>query len=294
MRKAAIVFPGQGSQFVGMGKELFENSQTVRDYFQSANEILGKDLAKIMFEGPEETLQETDNTQVAIFLVSISLLDIIKKQDYDISFYAGHSLGEITAYYASGVFDFATALKVIKKRGQAMLTSYLEPAGMAAVIGADLNLLEIVVAEVNKTVPVFIANYNSLEQIVISGSLAGVEAASTILKEKGIRKIIPLKVKGPFHTPLMQKASSEFSEFLESISFISALKPIILNRTAQAETNITVLKENLPLQICSSVKWLQSVNYLADKVDCFIECGPGKVLTGLIKKIAKDKEVFGV
>lgn len=292
MRKTAIMFPGQGSQFVGMGKELFEESQKVRANFQAASQVLGKDISKIMFEGPEETLQETDNTQPAIFLVSISLLDKLKDKNINIVYFLGHSLGEITAYYASGIFNLETALKVIKNRSQAMLNTYKNQAGMAAVIGAELKLIETVVNNVSKSEPVFIANYNSNEQIVISGSLKGVEAATAELKANGVRKIIPLKVNGPFHTPLMEKASSEFARFLDTINFQEPHTPVILNRTSTPETNINALKDNLPLQIQSSVRWLQSIEFAAKEVDCLIECGPGKVLTGLAKKILKDKEII--
>ena len=292
MKKTAIMFPGQGSQFVGMGKELFEESPEVRANFQLASQVLGKDISKIMFEGPEETLQETDNTQPAIFLVSISFLDKLKDKDLNIVYFLGHSLGEITAYYASGIFNLETALKVIKNRSQAMLNTYKNQAGMAAVIGAELKLIETVVNNVNKSEPAFIANYNSNEQIVISGSLKGVEAATAELKANGVRKIIPLKVNGPFHTPLMEKASSEFARFLDTINFQEPHTPVILNRTSTPETNVNALKDNLPLQIQSSVRWLQSIEFVAKEVDCLIECGPGKVLTGLAKKILKDKEII--
>ncbi len=290
MSRVAWIFPGQGSQYVGMGKDLFDQYGSVRALFNQASEIAGKDLAKLCFEGPEEDLIKTENAQVGIFLVSAAVVNVLRESGQKPIYLAGHSLGELTAYYAAGVFDLATAIRLILARGAAMAASFpSEKSAMAAVMGLEPDkIVEVVKAfEPNAVV----ANFNSAGQLVISGEVAAVAEASEALKTAGAKRLIPLKVSGAFHSPFMQNASDTFKEVLEPVVFDNASAPIILNRTAEPETIADRLKENLPLQLKSSVKWMQSVSYLSGAVDLIVECGPGKVLAGLVKKTAPDIEV---
>ena len=287
-----IVFPGQGSQFVGMGKDLVETFPEAKALFDEANELLGRDIAKICFEGPEDELIKTENAQVGLFLVSAALYQQLEKNQIKASYLAGHSLGELTAYYASGAMDLKTALEVVVARGQSM--SKCSDGAMAAILGSDLQNLETELLEFENE-PVIVANYNSPGQYVISGSKKGIEAACEKCSAlPNVKRVVPLKVGGPFHSPIMNPAAKEFSSFIANKVINDASTPIILNRNALSETFGEKLKENLPLQVKSSVKWQQSIEKVAPSTTLFIECGPGKVLSGLIKKIAKDKAVVSI
>jgi [acyl-carrier-protein] S-malonyltransferase len=288
-----FVFPGQGAQKVGMGKDLFDEYPEVRALFQKAEQYLKKDIGRICFEGPPEELVKTENAQVAIFLVSVAILEQLRVKGIKPEIVAGHSLGEISAYYAAGVFELEQALDIIRERGQAMANSHpAEDSGMAAVLKLDEEIILEVVAPM-KDVPVCIANYNSPGQIVITGKKEGVLKASDILKEKGA-KIIPLNVSGAFHSPLMVKGAQVFQNYLDGVTLNKAGRPIILNRTAQIEREAGALKQNLVEQIKSPVRWMEAVKNMAQKVDVIVECGPGKVLSGLIKKIDPEIEVLNV
>ncbi|MFC1770285.1 ACP S-malonyltransferase [Candidatus Margulisiibacteriota bacterium] len=292
MTKFGFVFPGQGSQKPGMGKVFFDNYEEIKNIFASANSVLGRDLAKICFEGPDEELRQTINAQPSIFLVSVCIAELLKKARIVPSLVAGHSLGEITAYYVSSVFDLETALNVIDKRARAMANSYpSEDSAMAAILTLDVKTVEKLVKEVSGKVVV--ANYNSPGQVVISGEKQAVADAVQLCKEQGGR-VLPLNVSGPFHSPLMSKGSREFGETLEEVKFIDATVPIVLNRTASPETKASALKDNLPLQIISPVNWIDSMLYMSEKVDVIIECGPGRVLSGLIKKINPNIQLVNI
>tara|TARA_A100001015_G_scaffold88309_1_gene98246 strand:- start:1518 stop:2438 length:921 start_codon:yes stop_codon:yes gene_type:complete len=289
MSKVNIVFSGQGSQFVGMGKDFYDADETTKQLFQQANDILGYSISDICFEGPDDRLNQTQYTQVAIFIHSACIFEQLKSRSFDIHSFAGHSLGEITAYYAAGVLDFESALKIVIKRGELMAEAAQKTAGkMAAIIGLSEHDVTSVCENIDG---VAIANYNSPVQFVISGESAQVETAMAALNEKGAKRIIELPVSGAFHSPLMASAVSPFQDYLRQFSFNDAATPIILNRIARPETNASELQKNLSLQIESPVRFIEIVHFLSKSSTQFIEVGPGKVLSGLIKKINREYSV---
>ncbi len=291
MKKIGFVYPGQGSQRVGMGKE-WATLPGVSSLWKQADEILGYSLSHICFEGPEETLTQTQHAQASLFMISASLTYLLKEAGIVPSLVAGHSLGELTAYATAGVYDIPTALCVIQARGEAMAKACpRDHGGMVAILGASVADIEAALADVD--MPVVIANYNCPSQYVISGEKKGVYDVMARLKEKGF-KAIPLPVSGPFHSPLMQSASVTLAHFLEEYQFSDASIPILLNQHGKAETSGETLKKNLSQQVVSSVRWIDTIVSMANTVDVIVEVGHGKVLTGLIKKIVPGFSVYSV
>mgnify|MGYP000339076820 FL=1 len=285
--KNALLFPGQASQYVGMGRDLHNDVARARELFDIANDIMGTDLKRICFEGPAEELKQTRYTQPAIFVHSVIAAELI---DEDISAAAGHSLGEYSALVAAGALTFEDGMRLVRKRGELMQESGTRsPGTMAAVIGAEPALVEEVCAEAADTGIVQPANFNSPGQIVISGSIDGVDRAMALLKEKGVRIVKKLPVSGAFHSPLMQYAQDELGAVLEQTPISDARFPVYSNVTAGPERDAADIRENLLRQVTSPVLWQKSMeNMIADGVEQFIESGPGNVLQGLLKRVNPD------
>ena len=283
--KKAYIFPGQGAQFPGMAKELYENNTTAREMMEKANDILGFRITDIMFEGTPEELKETKVTQPAIFLHSVVLAKCLP--DFAPDMVAGHSLGEFSALVAAGAMDFEEGLKLVSIRAQAMQKACeMNPGTMAAVIRLSADRIEEICASTEEGI-VVAANYNCDDQIVISGEKAAVEAACIRLKEAGARRALVLPVGGAFHSPLMEPARAELAEGIEKAVFHTPICPVYQNVTALPATDPEEIKANLLAQLTSSVKWTQSVrNMIGNGADTFIELGPGQVLQGLVAKIA--------
>jgi [acyl-carrier-protein] S-malonyltransferase len=288
----AYIFPGQGSQFPGMGKDLFEQSEVAREMFRKANEVLGFDIADTMFNGSAEDLKQTKVTQPAIFIHSVILARLANiKPDM----VAGHSLGEFSALVANGALRFEDALQLVYKRALAMQAACeANPSTMAAVLGLDDLAVEEACSAVQGEI-VVAANYNCPGQLVISGSNEGVAKAGEILKEKGAKRVLPLPVGGAFHSPLMESAREELEKAIQQTQFNTPVCPVYQNVNALPATNIETIKKNLIAQLTAPVRWTQSVEQmLADGATEFVECGPGKVLQGLVKKVAKDAQASSV
>lgn len=290
--KHAYVFPGQGSQFPGMGKAIVEQSETAKKLVEQANTELGFDLAAIMFSGTEEELRRTDVTQPAIFLHSMLAYTTLNNPQP--AMVAGHSLGEFSALVAAGVLSFTDGLRLVAARANAMQKACeLEPGTMAAVLGLDDQKVEAICSSItNIVVP---ANYNCPGQLVISGSVAGIEKACIALKEAGAKRALVLPVGGAFHSPLMKAAEEELQGAIQSITFNAPSCPVYQNVVAMPVTDPATIKQNLINQLTGPVKWTQSVQAMvADGATEFTEVGPGKVLQGLIQKIQKEVSVNGV
>ncbi len=285
--KKAFVFPGQGAQFVGMGKDMYENSELAKELFEKANEVLGFRITDLMFEGTDEDLRQTKVTQPAIFLHSVILTKAYADK-FTPSMVAGHSLGEFSALVAAGALDFEDGLKLVYKRALAMQKACeAVPSTMAAVIGlADEKVEEICASIDGVVVP---ANYNCPGQLVISGSHEAIDAACEKLSEAGARRALKLPVGGAFHSPLMDPAKEELAAAIEQTTFKTPICPVYQNVSTKAETDPEVIKKNLVAQLTAPVKWTQSVqNMVADGMEQLVECGPGAVLQGLMKKINKE------
>ncbi len=290
--KKAYVFPGQGAQFVGMGKDLYETSPLAKEMFEKANEILGFRITDLMFEGTDEDLRQTKVTQPAIFLHSVILAKTLG-DDFKPDMTAGHSLGEFSALVAAGALSFEDGLKLVYKRALAMQKACEQnPSTMAAILALPDEKVEEICNEIDDVVVP--ANYNCPGQIVISGSMAGIETACAKMKEAGAKRALPLKVGGAFHSPLMEPAKMELSEAIEATHFSTPLCPVYQNVSTVGETDPAVIKANLVAQLTAPVKWTQSVqNMIADGATEFIELGPGSVLQGLVSKISKEVAVSG-
>lgn len=288
----AYVFPGQGAQYPGMGKDLYENSAEAKALFEKANEILGFEITKIMFEGTVDDLKETKVTQPAIFLHSVLLAKTVK--DFAPEMVAGHSLGEFSALVANGTLTFEDGLKLVSKRAQAMQKACeMEPSTMAAIVGLDDNIVEEVCAEVEDVVVP--ANYNCPGQLVISGSFAGIDKACELLTARGAKRALKLVVGGAFHSPLMEPAREELAAAIESTKFNKPVCPVYQNVNAQATSDPDVIKQNLIAQLTAPVKWTQTVQNMIDGgATSFTEIGPGTVLQGLVKKVDRNITTAGV
>lgn len=284
----AYVFPGQGAQFVGMGEDLYENSSLAKEMFERANEILGFRITDLMFKGTDEDLKQTKVTQPAIFLHSVILAKTLR-ESFNPDMVAGHSLGEFSALVAAKALTFEDGLVLVSKRAQAMQKACeINPSTMAAILGLNDNVVEDVCKSITNEV-VVAANYNCPGQVVISGSIKGIEIACEKLKEAGAKRALPLKVGGAFHSPLMEPARVELAEAINSTKINEPICPVYQNVNAQPVKNPDIIKKNLIAQLTSPVRWTQIMqNIIADGVPMFIEVGPGTVLQGLAKKVKSD------
>ena len=288
----AYVFPGQGAQFPGMAKDLYESSEEAKRLLELANDILGFRITDIMFDGTKEELQQTKVTQPAIFLHSVVLAKI--SEEFNPDMVAGHSLGEFSALVANGVLSFEDGLKLVSQRALAMQKACeTNPSTMAAILGLDDNVVEEICESIDEVVVA--ANYNCPGQLVISGSHKGIELACEKAKEVGARRALPLPVGGAFHSPLMEPAREELEKAIDATEFSQGSCPVYQNVSAQAEADVDTIKANLKTQLTAPVRWTQSVQAMvADGGSTFIESGPGKVLQGLVKKIHKEAEVASI
>ncbi len=290
----AFVFPGQGSQYVGMGSIM--DTQMGEKTREIGKSVLGDGFLRLLREGPEEELRQTANTQPAILLASVAAWRLLDAAGIRADYLAGHSLGEYSAHVAAGSLTLEEALRVVRRRGELMEAAVPNGTGtMAAVLGLSSEEVEAACKEVREVGVAVPANYNSPGQIVISGERAAVEAAMEAAKRRGAKKVIPLSVSGPFHSPMMQRAAGEFARVLDEVNWQKPTVPVIANVDGREVTGTERLKETLVKQLSSAVRWEQSVCYMAEQgVGTFIECGPGKVLTGLIKKIVPRAYVVNV
>ena len=287
----AYVFPGQGAQFVGMGKDLYENFTQAKELFENANEILGFRITDLMFSGTDEDLRQTKVTQPSIFLHSVILARMLADR-FEPDATAGHSLGEFSALVSGGALSFENGLRLVSQRAKAMqMACELQPSTMAAILGLDDEVVEKICNAINEVVVP--ANYNSPGQIVISGSVAGIDTAIEELTKAGAKRALKLSVGGAFHSPIMEPARKDLETAIDAAEIINPRCPVYQNVTAMPSRDPEVIRENLKKQLTAPVKWTQTVkNMLADGAKSFTEVGPGKVLQGLIKKVDKDAETI--
>ena len=292
MGKIAFIFPGQGAQSVGMGKDVYEHSAVGKEVYDRFDAIIGRKLTNVCFNGPEEDLKQTINTQPAILATSLALLEALKeKTDITPDFVAGHSLGEYGALYTAGVLSLDDTIKAIAKRAELM--SLAKSGSMAAVLGLSQDVLEETISGVDGVVS--IANYNTPEQLVITGEEQAVAEVSKLASEKGAKRVIPLAVSGAFHSALMKPAGEEFALFVKDLKFNDASIPVVTNVDAKETTKGSDFEEKMPRQIYSSVYWTQIIQHMMSQgVDTMIEIGPGSVLMGLNRKISRDIKTYSV
>ena len=294
MKKIAFLFPGQGSQTVGMGKDIYENYEAAKNIYDTADKTLGKSITKLCFEGPEENLKQTVNTQPCIVTTSIALMEALRSELNIVPDYtAGHSLGEYCAMFTAGVMSLETTLRLIQKRADLM--GQTKGGSMAAVLNASEEVLKAGLEEGSKIGYVDVANYNSPAQVVITGDENAVKAAGDYILANGARRVVPLPVSGAFHSKFMQEAGAVFAEFIEDADLNDSSIPVITNVDAELTTNAEDFRAKMPKQIYSSVHWTQTIQKMVEEgVDTFIEIGPGKVLAGLNKKIVPEASVYNV
>jgi [acyl-carrier-protein] S-malonyltransferase len=296
MPKKILLFPGQGSQYLGMGKKLYETHAGAKRLLDEANDVLGFDLSDILWNGPEEKLTSTDNTQPALFTVSMMAHAWLKERSVSADYAAGHSLGEYSALCAAGVFSFADGLRLVRLRGELMAKAGVaRPGAMSAILGLERDKLEEALAGASPAGTVVAANFNSTTQIVISGESAAVEAAEKLCADLGAKKVVRLAVSGAFHSPLMDYAVEGFKPGLEAVAFSSPKIPVIQNVTAREESDPAALKAGLLKQLTSPVRWVESMQRAQELgVAEGLEIGAGKVLMGLLRGITRDIKVTPV
>jgi [acyl-carrier-protein] S-malonyltransferase len=289
----AYVFPGQGAQFTGMGKDIYESTPEAKRLFDEANVILGFDITSIMFTGTADELKQTKVTQPAVFIHSVAVA--LSNDSFKPDMVAGHSLGEFSALVANKALSFSDGLKLVYKRAMAMQRACeINPSTMAAILGLDDHVVEEVCASIKEEI-VVAANYNCPGQLVISGSLKGIEIACEKLKAAGAKRALPLQVGGAFHSPLMEPAREELASAIEATPFQTPICPVYQNVNASPSSDVQAIKKNLIDQLTAPVRWTQSVQKMVgDGATTFIECGPGKVLQGLVKKIAPQVEAMSI
>ena len=294
--KIGFIFSGQGSQYVGMGKELYENFQSFRSICERANEALDFNITNLMFHGEKEQLNITENTQPAILTMSAGILSILKEKGIEAEAVAGLSLGEYSALYASSAIDFETCVKLVKKRGPYMQEAVpLGVGGLAAIIGLSEEKLKECLVEARKYGVVEISNYNTPKQLVIGGEAKAVEVAIELCKEAGARRAVPLKVSGPFHTPLLEEASVNLAKELNNIEFQDMKIQVLTNVTAEVIADSSQIKDLLIKQVKSSVKWTETIRNMIDMgIDTFIEIGPSRTLSGFLRDIDRSVTTFNV
>lgn len=300
MSKIVFVFPGQGAQAVGMGRDLYENSPAARAAFEAVDAACGFAVSTLCFEGPEETLKETRNTQPCLFATSVAALAAAREAGLEPQGSVGHSIGEYAALVAAEVFSMETGARLVKARAEAMADAAADnPGAMAAVLGLDPDPVIAACAEITASGAgvVVAANLNSPGQVVVSGETGGVEAVSVLLKERGAKRVVPLAVSGAFHSPLMESAAVRMRQTLHQYvgDFADPAIPVVANVTAAYEGNVAEVVENLAAQVAGPVRWVESTRRLyEDGYTIFVECGPGNVLTGLIKRIAPEATLYNI
>ncbi|WP_028782753.1 ACP S-malonyltransferase [Thalassobacillus devorans] len=295
MKRVAFIFPGQGSQEVGMGKALYESYDEVKTLFDQADDKLGVSLTKLMFEGPQEELTKTEHAQPALLVNSASIVSLLKKEGIEPVMTAGHSLGEYSALVASGALEPLEAAKLVQKRGQLMEHAYPTGKGaMAAILGLEQDFIQEVLDKIEGEI-VDLANINCPGQIVISGSKEGVDEASELLKEAGAKRVLPLNVSGPFHSRLMKPASEDFSKALQEAELSDADLPVYANVTAEAVQDKKMIEELLVEQLYSPVRFQEILEkFVEQDLDAIVEVGHGKVLSGLVRKVKRRMKTFQI